>query len=70
MSIRDYLIEVYYSSEDEAFIARVPDLPGCVADGASPEEAIKEVQVALEGIIEARMANNMPIPEPSKICAS
>lgn len=56
-------IHITYSPEDKAYIARVPALPGCVADGSTPEEAAHELQIALEGHLSARAANNMSVPE-------
>ena len=58
-----YRIHITYSPEDEAYIARTPALPGCAADGATPEEAARELQIALQGHLEAREANNMSLPE-------
>ncbi|MGB0415021.1 MAG: type II toxin-antitoxin system HicB family antitoxin [Coraliomargarita sp.] len=58
-----YRIHITYSPEDEAYIARVPALPGCTADGETPEEAARELQVALQGHLEAREANQMSLPE-------
>ncbi|WP_246269814.1 type II toxin-antitoxin system HicB family antitoxin [Methanofollis tationis] len=43
-----YAIEIFYSDEDEGFIAVVPELPGCSAFGATEEEALEEVKVAIE----------------------
>ena len=56
-------IHITYSPEDEAYIARVPALPGCVADGKSPAEAARELQDALEGHLAARAAHGMSQPE-------
>jgi predicted RNase H-like HicB family nuclease len=58
-----YRIHITYSPEDEAYIARVPALPGCTADGASPAEAVSELQNALEGHLSARAAHGMSQPE-------
>lgn len=43
-----YAIEIFYSDEDGGFIAVVPELPGCSAFGATEEEALEEVKVAIE----------------------
>jgi len=43
-----YTIEIFYSEEDEGYIAVVPELSGCSAFGETPEEALKEVKVAME----------------------
>ncbi len=58
-----YRIHITYSPEDEAYIARVPAIPGCAADGVTPEEAAREIQLALKGHLEAREANQMSTPE-------
>jgi predicted RNase H-like HicB family nuclease len=42
-----YEIILYWSSEDEAFIAEVPELPGCAADGATRQEALANVEVII-----------------------
>jgi predicted RNase H-like HicB family nuclease len=59
-----YEVIVYWSEEDEAFIAEVPELPGCMADGSTYEEAIKNVQVIIAEWIEEAMRLNREIPEP------
>jgi predicted RNase H-like HicB family nuclease len=41
-----YAIEIFYSDEDEGYIARVPELAGCSAFGKTPEKALKEVNIA------------------------
>ncbi|MGB0344079.1 MAG: hypothetical protein ACPGGJ_01695 [Coraliomargarita sp.] len=58
-----YRIHITYSPGDQAYIARVPALPGCTADGGSPEEAARELQIALKGHLKAREANQMSLPE-------
>lgn len=42
----DYHINIFYSEEDEGYIADIPDLEACSAFGETPEEALKEVQLA------------------------
>lgn len=59
----NYRISISYSPEDETYIARVPALPGCVADGETPEDAAREIGIALQGHLDARAAQGMPIPE-------
>lgn len=59
-----YEVILYWSKEDSAFIAEVPELPGCMADGASYGEALEAVtRVAEEWIITAKELGR-PIPEP------
>ena len=58
-------IEVFWSDEDQVWIADVPDLPFCTAHGATPHEAVAEVEVAAEAWLEAARATGRPIPLPS-----
>jgi predicted RNase H-like HicB family nuclease len=62
----DYRYEVilYWSSEDEAFIAEVPELPGCAADGATYQEALTNVEVIISEWIETARDLGRAIPEP------
>lgn len=59
-----YELIVYWSAEDEAFIAEVPELPGCAADGASYREAVDNVEVVIAEWIETAKELGRPIPEP------
>ncbi len=59
-----YEIIVYWSDDDEAFIAEVPELPGCVADGATYREAIGNVEVIIEEWLETAKKIGRPIPIP------
>jgi antitoxin HicB len=63
--MKRYLIEVFWSDEDQGYIAVVPDLPGCNAWGATPEEAIREIQDATDAWIEACKKAGDPVPEPA-----
>jgi predicted RNase H-like HicB family nuclease len=63
MMIR-YEVIIYWSTEDEAFIAEVPELPGCMADGATYQEAISNVEVVIQEWIETAKEFNRPIPVP------
>lgn len=61
-----YPVEIFWSEEDEGFIAVFPDLPGCSAWGETEEDALKASQPAAAAWIEAcRVAGN-PIPAPSR----
>lgn len=62
--MKDYHINIFYSEEDEGYIADIPDLAHCSAFGLTPETALKEVLKAKEAWIEAARANNKPIPFP------
>jgi predicted RNase H-like HicB family nuclease len=50
--------------EDGYIVAECPTLPGCVSQGKTREEALKNIREAIEGIIELRRAQNLPIPCP------
>lgn len=60
-----YEIIIYWSEEDEAFIAEVPELPGCMADGKTYEEALKNAQVVIEEWIETatQLGREIPVPK-------
>lgn len=60
-----YLVEIFYSAEDEGYIANVPDLPYCSAFGETPEEALREVQVAIKLHLEVLKETGRPISEPT-----
>lgn len=57
-------IILYWSSEDDAFIAEVPELPGCAADGATYGEALKNAEVIIQEWIETARELGRPIPVP------
>ena len=59
-----YEVIIYWSNEDEAFIAEVPELPGCAADGATYQQALSNVEVIIQEWIETARALGRPIPEP------
>jgi predicted RNase H-like HicB family nuclease len=59
-----YEVIVYWSDEDETYIAEVPELPGCMADGHTYEEAIKNAQVVISEWIEMAKQVNREIPKP------
>ncbi len=59
-----YEVVIYWSEADSAFIAEVPELPGCMADGASKAKALAQVErVAQEWIVTAKQLGR-PIPQP------
>ena len=60
-----YHINVFYSDEDRAWVADIPDLQYCSALGASPEQAVAEVQKARERWLEVARAEGRTIPLPS-----
>lgn len=59
-----YEIILYWSEPDQAFIAEVPELPGCAADGESYAEALKNVETVIQEWIETARALGRPIPQP------
>ncbi|MFZ1700579.1 MAG: type II toxin-antitoxin system HicB family antitoxin [Pyrinomonadaceae bacterium] len=59
-----YEIIIYWSSEDDAFIAEVPELPGCMADGSSYQEALSNAEVIIQEWIETATEIGRAIPEP------
>ena len=62
--MKDYHINVFYSEEDESYIADIPDLKYCSAFGETPEEAVREVEIAKAAWIEAAKSAGKAIPEP------
>lgn len=61
-----YEINLYWSEEDQAFIAEVPELPGCAADGETYQEALQNVEVIMQEWIETAQQIGRPIPEPKQ----
>lgn len=59
-----YEVIIYWSADDDAFIAEVPELPGCAADGATWSEALGNVEVVIREWIETASELGRPIPEP------
>ena len=59
-----YEVIIYWSEEDEAFIAEVPELPGCAADGSTYAEALANVEVIINEWIDTARELGRPIPEP------
>jgi predicted RNase H-like HicB family nuclease len=53
-----------WSDEDQAWIVMIPELPGCFADGPTPEEAIANAQEVMRIWLETAQEDGMPIPEP------
>lgn len=59
-----YEVIIYWSEEDQAFIAEVPELPGCAADGLTKQAALKNVDSVMKEWIETSKSLGRPIPEP------
>jgi len=62
--MKDYHINIFYSQEDECYIADIPDLKYCSAHGDTPEQALREVLIATEAWLEVAREAGLPIPEP------
>jgi predicted RNase H-like HicB family nuclease len=62
--MKDYHINIFYSSEDAEYIADIPDLKYCSASGSTPEAALHEVLLAKAIWLEAAAERGMQIPEP------
>lgn len=60
----DYHINVFWSDEDQTWVADIPDLAHCSAFGDTPQEALHEVLQAKEAWLETARAHGDPIPEP------
>lgn len=63
-NIMKYEVIIYWSSEDQAFIAHVPELPGCSADGATYHDAISNVEVIMQEWIATAQELGRTIPQP------
>ena len=59
-----YEVIIYWSHEDKAFIAEVPELPGCMADGATYQEALANVEMISKEWIETAKELGRLIPKP------
>jgi predicted RNase H-like HicB family nuclease len=59
-----YEIIIFWSDEDEAFVADVPELPGCMAHGASHEEALKNAQEAMALWLDTALELGRAVPQP------
>ena len=59
-----YEIVIFWSSEDGAFVAEVPELPGCMADGNTYQEALSNAEQVIKEWIETAKEIGRPIPQP------
>ena len=59
-----YEVIIYWSKDDQTFIAEVPELPGCAADGATYQEALANVEIVIHEWIETAKDLGRAIPEP------
>ena len=63
--LNKYEVIIYWSKEDNSFIAEVPELPGCMADGNSYNDAVNNVQTIMAEWIETARSLGRTIPEPT-----
>ena len=59
-----YEIIIYWSKDDEAYVAEVPELPGCMADGSTYQEALANAETVIAEWIETAREMGREIPEP------
>ena len=59
-----YEIIIYWSDEDQAFVAEIPELPGCMAHGDTQESALTNIRAAMELWLQTAREFNDPIPVP------
>ena len=59
-----YEIILYWSEADDAFVAEVPELPGCMADGSTYEEALNNARVVIDEWIETAHSLGREVPQP------
>lgn len=62
----DYPIIIQWSDRDQTFMVTIPDLPGCMVDGPTPEEAAREAHIAMQLWLDVSYDNGDPIPKPSR----
>lgn len=59
-----YEIIIYWSKDDDSFVAEVPELPGCMADGETYQEALANAEIIIAEWLETAREIGRPIPEP------
>ena len=60
-----YELVIYWSNDDQRFIVEVPELPGCMADGLTYQEAVKNIDTIISEWLETAQAAGRPIPKPA-----
>lgn len=65
--MREYGVIIYWSIDDQAFVAEVPELAGCAADGATYQEALANVETVIREWIDTAKELGRPIPEPRAV---
>ena len=64
MNNHKYEVIIYWSAEDRSFIAEVPELPGCMTDGATQNEALNNAQIIIQEWIDTAKSLGRSIPKP------
>ncbi|MEG4988702.1 type II toxin-antitoxin system HicB family antitoxin [Microcoleus sp. BR0-C5] len=59
-----YEVIIYWSDEDQAFIAEVPELPGCAADGETYQEALQNLEIIMQEWVETARQLGRIVPQP------
>ncbi len=59
-----YEVIIYWSEDDQSFIAEVPELPGCMADGPTYQDALASAEVVIQEWLDTARETGRPIPEP------
>lgn len=62
--MRDYHINIFYSDEDKCYVADTPDLVSCSAFGETPEDALRELQIAKGAWLDVAREQGKPVPRP------
>jgi len=60
-----YEIIIFWSDEDQVWIANAPDLEFCTAHGPTPHEAVAEIEMAIEAWLDAARSEGRSVPQPS-----
>ena len=63
--MKDYHINIFWSDDDDCYVADIPDLAFCSAFGSTPEEALAELRIARELWLEVAHEDGKPIPPPT-----
>jgi len=59
-----YELIIYYSNDDQSFVAEIPELPGCMADGQSYQEAVSNAEQVIQEWLDTARQMRRPIPQP------
>ena len=60
----EYSVNIQYDNQDNIFVAYIPELPGCMAHGKTKQEALAEIEVAMDLWLDVAAEENKPIPKP------